>query len=75
MKKTSKICLEIEKDSGVFQFFIPEGAPIGDAFDAVIQCWGHLSNMNNEALEKNKEFLEKAFQKTKEEAEKETDAK
>lgn len=47
--------IEIQKEDNVFQFFIPAGAPLGQAFDASMECLDIISSWKQKALEKAKE--------------------
>ena len=47
--------IEIKKEDNLFQFLIPAGAPLGQAFDASMECLDIISSWNKKAIEKAKE--------------------
>lgn len=70
MKRSVKIAFEVEKDNKLFQFLVPEGSSMGNALDALMQCWKQLSEENANSLKKNEEALEMAKKKKEETGEK-----
>ncbi len=49
----TKSCLEIKKGERTFQFILDSDSPIGEALDASIEFWNHISKINQNALSEN----------------------
>jgi hypothetical protein len=54
-KIKTMVNIEIEKEGNLFQFLIPAGAPLGQAFDACMETLDVVSSWNKKAIEKAKE--------------------
>lgn len=58
MKKTKgMLAIEIEKGERLYQFLMPIGAPIGEAYDSVHECLQELLDMAKLAAENAKPQL------------------
>ncbi len=54
MKNTNYIEMEVETKEHSYKFFVPVGAPLGEAYDAAIQFASVLAGHIKEYVEKSK---------------------
>lgn len=47
--------IEVDKNDNRFVFMVPAGAPLGEAFDACMECLDMVSAWHKKAIEKAKE--------------------
>ena len=52
MEQLAYVCLEVKKDENSFKFYMPMGAPLGQAYDAAFECLLEIVSLSKAAAER-----------------------